>query len=342
MSFQTNAVRGTPALFGIVNFAALLSCADDALGQPIDVSVGGIRGTLTLPSLPDWTGDYLHKPLMGPIPAQIWRRGKKLIDWGAPFSFRTGKGATVRHALIEFQVQPHDMEAAAEQINNRFQRWFHLFEQYVTLFTPQNTSRVRTIGEGTGPIELLIHDGDELRHVARNKPIMIEVYMSQADETLHLNKLREACRLCSLGLSPRLEYQLMVEAYSAQRDGDYRKAVIEAATALEVSLTARALEEFKKQNISFGKGLLKKFRTLNGRFELVRLLSIPLPDKDYVKLIINPRNDVIHQADFPGEDLADQIISEVNQLLRLLSPQLHQGEDEGEDGAPTESKSPRV
>ena len=59
---------------------------------------------------------------------------------------------------------------------------------------------------------------------------------------------------------------------------------------------------------------------LNGRLELVRLLSILFPEKDYKSLIVEPRNDVVHQANFPDETLADQVIAEVEPLLRLFSP----------------------
>src|SRR5437879_1091356 len=96
------------ALFGVVNFSAPLSCAEDALGQSIDISVGADAGALTLPSLPDWQGDPLHKPLLGPGPARNWKRGEDLIDWGYPFSFPTGKGAAVTRALMEFGAQPDE------------------------------------------------------------------------------------------------------------------------------------------------------------------------------------------------------------------------------------------
>jgi hypothetical protein len=238
----------------------------------------------------------------------------------------------VNSGVFEFLPHPDDSDAAARKIYAGFRTWFHLFEQYVKLFTPYRTSGARVVSESTGPIRLLIDDGNQLRHISTNRAMTINVYMSQKDESLHLDGLKEACRLSSLGLHPRLEYQLMLEAYSARNSGDFRKAIIEAATALEVALTNRALEEFRIRKISFGKALLKKFRALNGRFELVRLLSIPFPEKDYQNLIINPRNEVIHKPQFPSDGLAHQVISEVDQLLRLFSPQIHQDETPQTDG----------
>lgn len=318
------------ALFGLINFSPALFCAEDALGQPIDISVGANKGTLTLPSLPDWTGDPLHKPLLGPLPARTWKRGEDPIEWGEPFSFPTGKGGTVRRGLMQFQARPDNFEIAAQQILKGVPRWVDLFEQYHTLLTAPNTkSHASIVSSRTDRIELLSDDGQGLKPIRSGEPTLVEIYMSSTDESLHFEALKQICQLSSLGLSPCLEYRLMLEAYHARRKPDYRKAVIEAATALEISLTNRALKEFTSQNISFGKKLLNKFRTLNGKFELLRILSIEFPDKDYLNLIVNPRNIALHRGDFLGETLADQVINEVEQLLQLFSPKLHQDDQLG-------------
>jgi len=57
---------------------------------------------------------------------------------------------------------------------------------------------------------------------------------------------------------------MLLEAYAARKNEDYRKAIIEAATALEICLTARISEEFDTLRISFGEQLLQKFRMPRG------------------------------------------------------------------------------
>jgi hypothetical protein len=196
----------------------------------------------------------------------------------------------------------------------------------VKLFIAQKRkSALRTVSGDDDRFEVLVKDGDKLKHIGSGEPTVVEITMSQTDESLHLENIKVACHFSSLGLSPRLEYQLMLEAYSAQRNGDYRKALIEATTALEICLTNRAKQEFTKQNISFGEGLLNKFRTLSGRFELLRLLSIELPNTNYKALIIEPRNGVIRKADPVSEPQAKQVINQVEQLLQLFSPQVSEG-----------------
>jgi len=241
----------------------------------------------------------------------------------------------IRRGLIEFQTDADSCDAAAQKIYDAFRSWFHLFEQYVKLFTPQRTSGAHVVSESPGPIRLFVEESNQLRPVSTNREMRINIYMSWKDESLHLDKLKEACRLSSLGLHPRLEHQLMLEAYSARNNADFRKAIIEAATALEVVLTNRALEEFRIRDISFGNALLKKFRALGGRLELVKVLEIQFPDKDkkYVDLIVNPRNEVIHTGQSPAEPLVNQVITEVERLVRWFSPQVHQDENRSQTGA---------
>ena len=129
------------------------------------------------------------------------------------------------------------------------------------------------------------------------------------------------CKILHVG---NKEIEVIQFPEPARRNEDYRKAIIEGATALEVCLTARILEEFDTQGISFGEKLLQKFRMLGGRFELIRLIGVSLPEKDYATLVINPRNDVVHRAAFPDKALANQVITEVEELLQLFSPQLHE------------------
>ena len=316
-------------VLGILEFTESLYCAADSLGQTADISFAGIEGKLTLPSLPEWGGNEnnpLHKPLLGPESAKTWKRGETLIHWGSPTSYPTGT-STVELALLEFNLEPDSCDTDAQKIYDTFGVWLNLFENYVKLITKQGTRNRVSGGDGLGRLELLFNDDSSgLKRISDNSPTEITIETSDIDESLHWEQFREAAQLASQLLPPRLHYRMLLESYSALKNEDYRKAIIEAATALEICLTMRIIEEFNTQSISFGEKLLQKFRMLGGRFELVRLLEIDLPDKDYVALVMNPRNDVIHRASFPDQKLANKVIKEVEELLHLFSPQLYEDE----------------
>jgi hypothetical protein len=313
-------------LFGIVKFSPSLCCAANTLGCSVDVSVGGIKGTLTLPSLPDWgikEEDPLHMPLLGPGQARTWKQGEELIFWGKPHSYPDGESA-VEQALFQFQVEPENFESNAERIYNGFGPWLDLFEKYVILISTQGRcSRVTVKNSRANQISLLHYEESKFGFKHITYPQSVTVNIAKGGD-LQREQFEEISRMCSDLLPPRLEYLLLLEAYLARKDKDYRKAIIEAANALEVSLTNRILEEFKFQGVVYGEKILDKYRMLGGRFELAKTVGIPLPDKDYKKLILEPRNNVVHKAGFPDEKLAHQVISEVQEVLRLFSPIIHE------------------
>jgi len=311
-------------VYGIIHFSPSLLCSADGLGESADISIGGHAGSLTLPSLDEWeedikdSFDHLNKLLLGPLPARSWKKGEKLIFWGKPVVYPSGE-SEVECALVEFRSFSDDHESCVQQIYEGFGEWQKLFEKYVTLLTKQNTSCRIISHDGPGRIELLLNEESKLRYISRiNRNPIATICMTTEDESLHLEQFREAARLSSLGLTPKFEYVLLLESYSARRNEDYRKSIIEAANALEICLTERIMDEFNRQGISFGEKLLQKFRMLGGRFELIRLLGVPLPNKDYETLVNKPRNDVVHRGYFPDQALANQVIAEVEELTQAI------------------------
>ncbi len=310
-----------PAIYGIVEFSNSIFCSADALGAVVDIEIGGQVGTLMFPSLPAWgegVEDPLHMPLLGPTPARSWKRGDKLISWGWPQSYPTGN-ASVELALIEF-ILANNIDERAQQIYEGFKAWLELFEKYVALITKQGTyNRVEVHHDGKG-LELLIADDNGLKHVSDKRPHRMSVVMSDKDESLHHHQLNEIAHYSSRLIEPKFEYKILLEAYHAQSELDHRKAIIEAANALEICLTSAIMEELNKQNIKFGDKLLQKYRMLGGRFELIKLLEIDIPDKNYEELIIRPRNNVVHRGYYPSRQLSYKVVSEVEELLRIFSP----------------------
>lgn len=312
-------------IYGLVKFPKELYCAADALGRSVNVELGNYSATFTLPSLPHWEAnekDPLNKFLVGPKPAEKWKHGDRLIFWGKPTSYPAGN-SYVNYALLEFSIEPINIENASHSIYSSFPTWINLFYQYVMLLTKQHTWNRIYVGDSPHNLELLQDNENKLNRISCSYQQHIEMEIGGDDESLHYEQFVEASRLSSKLLNPRLEYQILLDAYIARRNHDYRKVIIEGASALEVSLTTRIQEEFDYQKINFGKKLLDKFRMLSGRFELARVLGIELPDKDYNSIIINTRNDVVHRASYPDRKTAELFIKEVENLINLLTPQIY-------------------
>jgi len=319
-------------LYGIIDFDNEILCAPDSLGSVHDISIGNCKGSLSFPFLPEWNHELIkkevtkarpwRKPLVGPVEARKWVRGDEQIYWGAPISYPVGT-SEVKSALLKFLVKNSKVKEVAEDIHKDFSRWFKTFDDYTRLLTKQRTSSGFESLARAGSIELLKDDGKELVPIPAPLTSMGTIYIQRGrDMSLHLHHLEQCCSLASSRFPPRLEYQLLLKTYDANRNNDYRNAIIEGAVALEVALTNRIQDELESQEIHFGDDLLKRFRMLSGRFELARLIGVDFPDKDYKSLILEPRNNVVHRASFPTKAETYTYIREIELLFKLLSPKI--------------------
>lgn len=313
-------------IYGLLEFPDALYFSPDSLGKSVSVMIGGHSAKLILPSLPDWgekEDDPLHKFLIGPKPADKWKHGNDLIFWGQPTSYPSGH-SNVKFALLEFLIEDVSIDVASQAIYDAFPKWENLFHKYIMLLTKQNTWNKLYVGESPINLELLRINSDKINHISSNFQQYVSIEIGGVDVSIHYKQLVNVAKLSSKSLHPRLEYLLLLEAYIARRQHDYRKVIIEGASALEVSLTSKIQDEFDRLNILFGKKLLDKFRMLSGRFELARIIGIQFPDKDYDKLIFNKRNDVVHRASYPDKNSAEMFINEVEYLINLFSPQIYE------------------
>ncbi len=74
----------------------------------------------------------------------------------------------------------------------------------------------------------------------------IKICVSDKDISLKSEQLKQICEFCSEGKNPSIEYRIMLEAYRAFERSDYRKSILESATAVELSLTNVIIQEFEK------------------------------------------------------------------------------------------------
>ena len=100
----------------------------------------------------------------------------------------------------------------------------------------------------------------------------------------------------SEGDQPPLARALMTTAIRAAVTANWRVAIIDAATAVEVALTAGMATRLSDEASSrVTKALVDRTRTLGNRVDLARKLGMPLPAKIKEDLV-QPRNSVVHQG----------------------------------------------
>lgn len=71
-------VLAQTTIFGFLEFDEPIICAADTLGWIERIFIGGVAGSIKVPSLPTWNAvepDPLHMPLLAPEPTRTWKRG---------------------------------------------------------------------------------------------------------------------------------------------------------------------------------------------------------------------------------------------------------------------------
>lgn len=316
----------TKTIFGLIQFDIPVTCFKEALGCRAAIVVGGRHGELELPSLPRWgekEDDPLHMHLVPPRLAMTWKRGYEPIFWGRPIEYPTGI-SKVHLALMTFETSIEEISAAANDIYRGFSAWLALFETYVEIIVKQNITIETTTARKIDRLELRSwnENGKSVRPYDNSVIEPTTIFLSDHKDSLGPDQFLLVCKLCSELKTPAIEYRIMLEAYRALRVDDHRKAIIESATVAELVLTKIIQAELAKASIAFAGKLLQKFQMLHGRFELARLIGIQLPPKDYKKTVIEPRNNVVHRANFSSRAEALMVVAAVEELLTLFSPDI--------------------
>jgi hypothetical protein len=326
MTIEPSLTTSTRTVYGIAWFAEAIACARDVLGHRQVISIGGVEGTIEFPSLPVWSNaesDPLNMSLIAPDAAKTWKRGGEPIWWGRPTSYPAGD-SSVNCVLLEFVIEESELKKVANKIRDAFMQWRSTFDEFLELITKQRRTRaIEVTGEVSG-LHMFYRDAQDNHVWAYDDNSMhVTITSSREDTRLKLAQLKQICSLCSSNTRPSLEYLLQLDAYRAFRRADYRKAVIDSATAAEVVLTKAIIKRCDETGQK-AKKLLKKpgNTTLGGRHALASTLAVPLPDFDLRKLVIKPRNDAVHEGKAMIKSTATQAVRAVDELLTLLNPSL--------------------
>jgi hypothetical protein len=321
-TFDNEQGQDVRMLYGVVDLEEPIFCSNDILGHREPISIAGVSGYMEFPDYPDWglkPEDPIHTPLQPPKSAREWKYGSDPILWGMPLSYPL-KVSRIERVLVEFSMDADELTQAANSVRKSFFDWRTRFIEYFELITKQRRhKKIYVVGSVDGLDLFCWNEQNKVERPYDNNPTAFKYVVSLEDTNLTNDKLAQICSYCNSGKSLSLEYRLQLESYRAMRIGDYRKAIIETAMAAELVLTKAIRSNLISSGVPYGEKLLKKFRMLSGRFELARIVGVSIPDRDYTNLLVEPRNLVVHQADFADEHKAITAINVVDELLVSLA-----------------------
>lgn len=314
-------------LFGAFELPSPLAVSQGCLGKRLPVRIGNREGRLWLPRL-IWQDDRpeLVAPSMEPSVQQ--RLGNRY--WGKVSSWNSNRiiGEAYVAALwfaflvpaMEVQYfqsrdgrgQPHG--APLKDLFHGVESWFEHLRTWTEVLVDQDLLADRqlpsgwTVGHG---LVLITHDAVGASPTAHPNEGHV---VSRPAEVLTLPKLRRVVRGANEGLPPSEAQLLIRDARGELRRGRTRRSVIDAGTAVELTLA--------NFNASVTKVRPKKggFLMLGGYVKNTKIARAGGLPPTTNKKLVQPRNKAVHENRIPSRPDAAAAVDIARAIVHRLDP----------------------
>lgn len=250
--------------------------------------------------------------------------------WGCVQDWRDPVGAPVpTHAVIErlrFATHGAAADDAALQVTQehfaRDQRaWWQRLAEWIGVVSSQDLTGFGRRRRGRSLLGLSMWNPD------------VPEGQESGFSTLNLGDLRPFCgepltksqlatcmRLTGEEVRPPLAWLLLCDARSLMRYGEYRRAVLDAATATELALT-EILDKYATATATPAvMAKVKKTKTLGRLNDLARQLVPSVIPADVQARVIDPRNAATHEGQEPTQQIAELAMSTAIELVGAAYP----------------------
>jgi hypothetical protein len=262
----------------------------------------------------------------GPYPAQVSHLPCRLTpppetrsggDWpDADWGMVNGIGSVTINALgVEFQFRPGELTSdktidQAADLDKELNVWAARLRSWLSVLAQGPTGYMFELGIVTWPTDIQ----HELQSDAYAAGRLYEP--RQVSEW----QWRHALAHSANGDSPIAARALLATAATNTCEENYRPAVLDAATAAELTLTKGIADKIKTHGADTKLSeLLLKNKTLGALIQLARDFHMTLPP-DVNKNLVEKRNKVTHQGYIPTREDASEAIRVAQIIVTTLDP----------------------
>ena len=251
-------------LKALFEFKTEFCWSKNILDKSFNTTICNIPCTLYFPRLyelwfedTNYDLDYLHMPLKAPSNAGTWYIGEDEKEWGYPISYPDGV-SIISDLFFVFNIQDNEnIDEISKKLYDNILPWKNTFYKYLKLLSKQlvdNFKEPRNIRPLT-----LYSDGNRIQD---KEAFDLGTLCIEHSNSITFEMVSKAITLTESSLDIPLYYELIYSAYLELENNNFRKAVIDASTSLEILLTQHLNKEFINLGISFGEKLLKKYMNL--------------------------------------------------------------------------------
>lgn len=306
-------------LVGYIKIEESLPLEAECLGKEFGVLFNNFKATLFTPSLPEnfsSNSDYLNHPLIQP---QRMPHFSEVVEWGQPRGWPKGE-ASVLSFRIELYLPDLNSQNNFSKLQEAIEEWIGRLRSNLFAFGFNIDSPSIVLSKKHHEkINFYLFppfNGENKLSVYPIQPV-VQVTRKAA---IGLEKFRELLGITSSNKSLKLEYLLLKEAEHSLKVKNYRRSVLDSATAFELSLTNALLNNLKIENTGLLNKILRMNNSLSKKRSLLKFTTLNLPKANYQQKLEDLRNRAIHIGKIPKEEEALEAYQIAKEAVIYLTP----------------------
>ena len=249
------------------------------------------------------------------------------VAWGRPtITDRDGTillanvSALVLRILVDDPVDRDLINGVGQSVMSHSNDWMSLLYAWVAALSGQDMHLTSPFSgwhrqPGIGMTHPWVADTERpLTYHYVNPPLH---YVLESEQFgLNRREWKRAVASANVGLEVPEEHRLLQDSWAAFRRDDHRKAVLDAATAVELTVTRELRRRLSGTNDPLVVDeLLRQIRQARNRQNLARKLGAHLPDNLSDK-VSRLRNEVAHQNRLPGKKETSEAIRVASEVVK--------------------------
>lgn len=298
---------------GVLKFFDGILCKKEVLGKNYECKIAGINATIHFPQYPQVDDSNpkigMSNPLLAPETGILFNNHDEPSFWGEPLSHPDGNSC-VKRLVICIESDKSQTEEFASKLYEAYEDWAYSFAVHLMLETKQNLDRNRNKSEVAF---LQLYDD---KYIPNKTPINLYLNFPKDFTFASEEQVKNAIIFADSCKELSLEYQMLFSAYIAIQQNENRRAIMDACSALEITLVNQINQYCQSKGI-LPEIMTAKYRSLGERIDLIRYLDTSFPNKKYENLVVAPRNSLMHnKCIYPSEETTNNLISCVEEVLK--------------------------
>lgn len=304
---------------GYLEFENPIPVSYECLGIEFMIKIAGVDGYIIIPSI---NSNFANNKELASLKEPKGGTFRYSLDfqWGKVMKWPDGSSRIKACKILFPNIEEEKFEEIGNKIVNNLNEWRNLLIDNISIELKQDY-RTESRGikirnkEYRGFSLFKIHSGSDKRFLPQKELTQLIIQL----QNVYFNKeyLQEILDNTSQNKKPLFPFYFFLDAEKAFLKENYRKSILDSATALDVSFSLIIKNKLPFQQ-NLNKYITDKHNTLRIKRNLLKVLEIKLPfaENIYVKNLDEIRNKVIHGGYYPSE-------SEIQSSLKITADTIY-------------------